>query len=55
MMDVRYVLRSTKAEGKTAIMLSFQYGRERLRLSTGLSVKLKDWDFNKQRFLKTKD
>jgi integrase len=55
MSDVRYVLRSTKAAGKTAIMLSFQYGKERLRLSTGLCVKVKDWDFNAQRFLKTKD
>jgi integrase len=55
MAEVRFTLRNKYTEGKTVILLSFNYGEQRLRLSTGISTYVKDWDFKRQRFIENKD
>jgi hypothetical protein len=49
MTDIRFNLRNKKAKGKTMIMLSLSYSSYRLRMTTGRSVMVKDWNFRKQR------
>ena len=51
MAAVRFVLRDTHASGKTLVMLTFSYKGKRLRLSSGISTLVKDWDIKRQRFI----
>lgn len=46
---IKFNLRDKKARGKTMILLLFSYGKFRLRMSTGISCHVKDWNFKKQR------
>jgi integrase len=55
MAEVRYTLRDKHTHGKTVILLSFNYGEHRLRVSTGISILVSHWDFKKQRLLEKKD
>ena len=55
MADVRYTLRDKHTKGKTVIILSFNYGANRLRVSTGVSTYVKDWDAHRQRFIESRD
>ena len=49
MTDIRFNLRNRKAKGKTMIILSLSYSNYRLRMTTGRSVYVRDWNFRKQR------
>lgn len=55
MADVRYTLRDKHTLGKTVIILSFNYGEQRLRVSTGISTRVSDWDPGRQRFVELRD
>jgi integrase len=55
MADVRYTLRDKHTLGKTVIILSFNYGEHRLRVSTGISTSVSDWDPERQRFIESRD
>ncbi len=49
MTDIRFNLRDKQAKGKTMIMLSLSYSNHRLRMTTGRSVFVRDWNLRKQR------
>ena len=51
MADVRYFLRDVKSTRKTVILLSFGYKGKRMRVSTGISTAVSEWDPARQRFI----
>jgi integrase len=48
MSNVKFILRNKHSKNKTMILLTFSYQKQRLRMTTGLSVRPKDWNFKKQ-------
>ena len=49
MANIRFNLRDTNSKNKTLIYLILNYGKERLKISTEISVIPKNWNKNKQR------
>ena len=49
MSNVRFNLRDKKTKGKTLVILLYSFDSKRIRISTGISCLVKNWNFNKQR------
>ena len=49
MSAVRFNLRDKNTKGKTLVVLLYSFDSKRIRISTGISCYVKNWNFNKQR------
>ena len=49
MSTVRFNLRDKNTKGKTLVVLLYSFDSKRIRISTGISCYVKNWNFNKQR------